>query len=118
LIIFWPLVDFSEAIVIGGSALALLDVVSRETQDCDVLDPEIPEDVARAALDFGREVSQTGHVLKAEWLNNGPDSLKHVLSTGWRGRLEKLYFGTALRLQTLGRSDLLKTKLFAYCDRG
>ncbi len=107
-----------EAVVIGGAALALLGVVTRETQDCDVLDPSIPESVALAALEFGREAIKNGHDLKEPWLNNGPESLKDVLPKGWRSRLEKLYFGKALSLHTLGRSDLLKSKLFAYCDRG
>ena len=107
-----------EAVVIGGAALALLGVVIRETQDCDVLDPTIPENVAQAALEFGREALKKGHDLKEHWLNNGPESLKDVLPKDWRLRLEKLYFGKALKLHTLGRSDLLKSKLFAYCDRG
>ncbi len=107
-----------EAVVIGGAALAILGVVSRETQDCDVLDPNVPEAVAKAALLFGRDALKKGHDLKENWLNNGPESLKDVLPKGWRLRLEKLYFGKALSLHTLGRSDLLKSKLFAYCDRG
>ena len=37
---------------------------------------------------------------------------------GWENRLQDSYTGAALHLKTLGRSDLLKTKPFAYCDRG
>lgn len=107
-----------EAVVIGGAALALLGVISRETQDCDVLDPNIPEDVAKAARKFGAEARKKGIDLKEDWFNNGPQSLKDVLPKGWQSRFEKLYFGKALSLHTLGRSDLLKSKLFAYCDRG
>lgn len=107
-----------EAVVIGGAALALLGIITRETQDCDVLDPNIPSAVAQAARDFGREASQKGEDLKRDWLNNGPASLKDVLPPGWQSRLEKLYVGKALLLHTLGRPDLLKSKLFAYCDRG
>ncbi|MBI3556656.1 MAG: hypothetical protein HY074_10370 [Deltaproteobacteria bacterium] len=107
-----------EAVVIGGSALALLGTITRETQDCDVLDPDIPDEVAKAAQEFSHEVRQKGRELKNEWLNNGPASLKDVLPKEWRSRLEKLYRGQALTLHTLGRSDLLKSKLFAYCDRG
>lgn len=107
-----------EAIVIGGAALSLLGVITRETQDCDVLDPNIPKVVAEAALEFGRDAMSRGHDLKEQWLNNGPESLKDVLPKGWRSRLQKLYFGKALSLHTLGRPDLLKSKLFAYCDRG
>ena len=56
--------------------------------------------------------------LWVNWLNNGPTSLVDILPVAWEARLQASYQGVALRLQTLGRSDLLKTKLFAYCDRG
>ena len=48
-----------EAIVIGGAALAILGVVSRETQDCDVLDPNIPLDIEKAAHEFSHEISKS-----------------------------------------------------------
>lgn len=35
-----------------------------------------------------------------------------------RARVERIFEGQALALDTLGRSDLLKSKLFALCDRG
>ncbi|MCG8556267.1 MAG: DUF6036 family nucleotidyltransferase [Proteobacteria bacterium] len=63
-----------EAVVIGGAALSLLGVVSRTTDDCDVLDPQIPESIREAARAFC--------------------------------------------LRTLGRLDLLCTKLVALVDRG
>lgn len=107
-----------ETIVIGGSALALLGIITHETQDCDVLDPGIPSDIAEAARQFTREIADEKQSLKEDWLNNAPESLKGILPKGWRVRLEKLYSGKALKLHTLGRSDLLKTKLFAFCDRG
>jgi hypothetical protein len=44
--------------------------------------------------------------------------LTEVLPEGWRLRAQPLFKGTALVLDTLGRADLLKTKLFALCDRG
>ena len=107
-----------DAVVIGGAALALLGVITRETQDCDVLDPSIPQDIADAARDFSHAVSKKGGDLKEDWLNNGPESLKRELPKDWKLRLKELYSGKALNLQTLGRADLLKTKLFAFCDRG
>lgn len=107
-----------NAVVIGGAALSILGVIARETQDCDVLDPEIPKDIEQAAKDFSRAYNNSGSSLRENWLNNGPVALKQILPSGWRFRLEVLYQGAALSLYTLGRSDLLKTKLFAYCDRG
>jgi hypothetical protein len=105
-----------EAIVIGGSALNLLGVLQRPTEDCDVLDPDIPPAVLAAAQAFAVE-----HGLDAAWLNSKAHDFVGVpgcLPEGWRGRLQPAYVGTALRLQTLGRHDLLCTKLVALVDRG
>ena len=44
--------------------------------------------------------------------------LADVLPGGWRLRLQVAFTGASLTLTTLGRADLLKTKLFALCDRG
>ena len=64
-----------DAVVIGGTALVLLEVVSRQTRDCDILDPQIPVDVADAAREFALDVRNGGEPLDDEWLNNGPSSL-------------------------------------------
>lgn len=107
-----------EAIVIGGAALACLGVITRETRDCDVLDPTIPLNIKQAAQEFALELKNIGLDLDEEWLNNGPESLKHLLPRGWQIRIVPIFDGQALSLSTLGREDMLKTKLFAYCDRG
>lgn len=107
-----------SAIVIGGTALALLGAINRPTRDCDVLDPAIPPTVAAAARRFALQQRTSGDPLADDWLNQGPATLAQVLPTGWRARVVELYTGQALRLQTLGRTDLLASKLFALCDRG
>ncbi len=107
-----------SGIVIGGTALALIGVVIRPTRDCDVLDPPIPVDVLTVAKRFASHRRNLGEALGDDWLNNGPASLTHVLPEGWRQRLVPAYAGRALILQTLGRRDLVATKLFALCDRG
>ncbi|MCG5055450.1 MAG: hypothetical protein KA712_20990 [Myxococcales bacterium] len=48
-----------------------------------------------------------------DWLNNGPMQLSDVLPTGWRERVQPIFQGQVLALSTLGRPDLLKSKLFA-----
>lgn len=106
-----------DAVVVGGAALALLGVTDRETRDCDVLDPDIPDEVLAAAKDFAAAQRANGTTLDESWLNNGPKDLKRTLPDGWATRLQPAYSGTALHLQTLGRRDLLATKLFAMCDR-
>lgn len=105
-----------KAVVIGGAALNLLRVIDRPTRDFDVLDPEIPEVVLTAAREFAS--SPDTPELEQEWLNNGPRQLTEVLPEGWRSRTQVVFTGAALQLSTLGRIDLLRTKLFALCDRG
>lgn len=109
-----------EAVVIGGAALNLLDVIDRPTKDCDVLDPLLPAPVAEAARAFAVDERTRGEILRDDWINNGPSSLVDVLPSGWRERIpvRPIFSGQAIVLRTLGRADLLKTKLFALCDRG
>jgi hypothetical protein len=107
-----------EAIVVGGSALALLGVTSRQTRDFDIISPELPPTILEAAKSFAREQRQLGVELLDDWLNNGPMQLGDVLPEGWRFRVVLAFEGKALVLHSLGRADLLKTKLFALCDRG
>ena len=58
-----------DAVVIGGVALALLGVGSRQTRDCDVLDPQIPREIADAAQEFAADVRKGGEQLDDDWLN-------------------------------------------------
>ncbi|HCF57692.1 MAG TPA: hypothetical protein DFS52_06825 [Myxococcales bacterium] len=107
-----------EAIVVGGFALALLGVTDRQTRDVDILQPELPEEIALAAREFAAHLRAQGVELADDWLNNGPTQLADVLPEGWSRRVRLALEGAALRLTVLGRADLLKTKLFALCDRG
>lgn len=107
-----------EGVAIGGSALVLMGVIQRLTRDVDVLVPALPAPIAEAAREFARDQRRAGHDLTDDWFNNGPMSLCDVLPAGWRARLSRIFDGRALVLDTLGRSDLLKSKLFALCDRG
>jgi hypothetical protein len=107
-----------EAIIVGGAALGLLGVICRETHDCDVIEPSLPEEVLAAAHRFATAERSRGASLKNSWLNNGPSSLTSILPAGWRDRLQRAFAGKAILLHTLARVDLLKTKLFALCDRG
>ena len=107
-----------EGVVIGGAALNLLGVVLRPTKDCDILYPELPGEIMAAARTFAAEVRRAGQPLADDWLNNGPASLAGQLQSGWQWRLQTCFTGGALRLRSLGREDLLCTKLFALCDRG
>lgn len=71
-----------------------------------------------AANDFAKQTQGSGERLDEGWLNNGPSSLTRLLPAGWELRLQSAFRGEAISLDCLGREDLLKTKLFALCDRG
>jgi hypothetical protein len=103
--------------VIGAAALIVLGVVSRVTADVDFLAPRIPEKVKDASRRFAKQYKGPESPLYEDWLNNGPESLIRDLPAGWDGRSVPLYSGRALQLRTLGRLDLLRSKLYAFCDR-
>lgn len=102
--------------IIGGAALIVMKVLDRVTQDIDCLDPKIPDEIKKASVEFA-EGRADDLALKENWLNNGPARLKLDLPKGWRMHVIQIYEGKHLRLYTLGRLDLLRSKLFAYCDR-
>ncbi|MCA3016733.1 MAG: hypothetical protein INH41_30485 [Myxococcaceae bacterium] len=98
-----------EAIVVGGSALALLGVTSRQTRDFDIIAPGLPPTILEAAKAFARMQRDLGLELLDDWLSNGPMQLGDVLPDGWRLRVVLAFEGKALVLHSLGRADLLKT---------
>ena len=102
-----------EAIVIGGAALNIMDIVSRKTKDVDLIDPKIPEEIKNASIEFSKRKPEIDH----NWLNNGPISIIKNLPRDWRQTLEIIFEGNALTLRTLSRINLIRTKLFAFCDR-
>jgi hypothetical protein len=105
-----------EAIIIGGAALNVMDVISRHTKDVDFLDPDIPQEIKKASEDFALKNPDLKLDSK-NWMNNGPKDLIRDLPEGWRNDLQKIYTGEALILWTLGRLNLLRTKLYACADR-
>ncbi len=107
-----------EGIVVGGAALNLLGIVWRATKDCDILHPTLPEEIQAAARAFAAERRRHGDALKDDWLNNGPAALAKQLPGAWEERVQLAFSGAALELRSLGREDLLRSKLFALCDRG
>jgi hypothetical protein len=107
-----------EAVVVGGAALNLLGVITRQTRDCDILHPALPPEVVAASRAFAAQVTAAGGNLKEDWLNNGPSSLAPLLPADWQLRLQEAFRGQVPVLRSLHRSDLLKSKVFALCDRG
>ncbi len=107
-----------QAVIVGGAALGLLGLTERQTRDVDVLIPDLSTAMLDASRSFARQQRKAGFHLDDDWLNNGRSSLKELLPDGWDGRLQVVFSGEAITMSTLGRSDLLRTKLFALCDRG
>lgn len=104
-----------EGTIIGGAALLVLQITDRQTKDVDCIYPPIPPEIKKASEDFADE--NDGLKIDSDWLNNGPQSILDNLPLDWGTRLRPLFNGKNLKLTTLGRPDLLKTKLFAFCDR-
>ena len=104
-----------EAVIIGGAALIVMEVVDRQTKGVDCLDPVIDARIKQASIEFAKKNPKLR--LQENWLNNGPASLKRELPQDWNTRIQEIYRGNALILTTLGRIDLLRSKLYAYCDR-
>lgn len=101
--------------MIGGGALIILDIIDRKTRDIDCLDPDIPTEIKNASRDFAAQHRE--FLLDPDWLNNGPETLKMDLPKDWQSRTQNLFSGKAVVLTSLGRDDVLKSKLFASCDR-
>jgi hypothetical protein len=93
-----------------------MDVISRQTKDVDFLDPAIPSEIKKASVEFAQKNADL-KLAPQEWINNGPESLKRDLPDGWRNDLQKIFQGKSITLWTLGRLNLLRTKLYACADR-
>jgi hypothetical protein len=114
-----------DLVVIGGSALLALGLVSRSTQDVDIvaltgsagLDEALPlpkplaDARARVARDFG---------LPEDWLNSeaARDMLRLGLPEGFTKRLTRREYGSSLTVRYASRFDQIHFKLHATVDRG
>lgn len=105
-------------VIIGGAALHALGYITRTTDDVDVLIPQVPRAIAAAAARFAALADSAP--TDGGWFNSKSYDFVGVpgcLPDGWRERLQPLLRGQALELHTLGRQDLLCTKLVALVDR-
>lgn len=105
-----------EAVVIGSGALTIMGFLQRQTVDIDVLDPKIPEKIMQLAEEFRVQKEKEEIYLIKNWINNGPDKLVLNLPKNWSSRTQLFFKGKVLTFMTLGRSDLLKDKLWGFCD--
>jgi len=101
-----------EIVICGGAALIALGIVSRETRDVDVLIPDLDPFLEEAAHKIAPRFQ-----LKSGWLNNGPRDLTKQLPREWRSNCTEVFRGKSLKILSIGRADLIRTKLYAACDR-
>lgn len=113
-----------ELVVIGGSGLLALGLVTRTTRDVDIvalleegmllqpqpLPPPLVEARDRVARDFG---------LDEAWLNAAPASLLDFgLPEGFVERLEARSYAASLKVHFASRLDQIHFKLYALVDQG
>lgn len=114
----------AELVVIGGSALLAVGLISRTTRDVDIvallsgqtlIEPRpLPTELVaardRVARDFG---------LPENWLNAAPaDLLDFGLPDGFVDRLERRDYGETLTVHFASRFDQIHFKLYAMVDQG
>ena len=114
----------TELVVCGGSALIAQHLVSRTTQDVDVVammaegnlvsaEP-LPEYLLKSSE---RVAEMMG--LPDDWLNNGPASQFTMgLPPGFAERLSRVQVGARLIVYYISREDQIYFKTFASVDRG
>ena len=98
--------------ICGCASLNLQGMTDRATQDVDVIAPEIDEILREASILTARKISAS-----EQWLNNGPELLADILPEGWKSRVVQVFRGKSLTVYSLGRADLLITKLDAMANR-
>jgi len=113
-----------DLVVIGGSALLALDLISRPTRDVDVValasdaglrsaEP-LPGPLAGAAALVARDFD-----LPADWLNSEPAGiLDFGLPGGFAERVECRAYGPYLTMRFASRFDQIHFKLYALVDQG
>jgi len=115
-------------VICGGTALAILGLVTRTTRDVDILGEAVTENeriIIRPFhsipewLDASARVVQRDFGLPDEWLNTGPSSqVEAGLPEGLERRLIERKYGTHLTLYFLDRVDQIYFKLYASIDSG
>lgn len=117
--------DAYDLVVIGGSALLALGLISRSTQDVDVVALAgddglyealpLPKPLASACRRVARDLD-----LPEDWLNSqaAADMLRLGLPQGFFDRLATRDYGAFLTVRYASRFDQIHFKLHAAVDRG
>jgi hypothetical protein len=112
-----------EVVAIGGSALLLLGLIERPTQDLDLIASVVAGaylklDDLPPALRETRDAVAAQLDLAPDWINTEPsDVMDHGLPDGFADRCVKQTYGS-LTLHLASRFDQICLKLHAAADRG
>lgn len=113
-----------ELVVVGGSALLALGLVTRSTKDVDVValrsGPILrPANPLPDPLLVARDRVARDFQIPADWLNDGPASLLTFgLPDGFLSRAQRDDCGSALTVWYASRLDQIHLKLSATVDQG
>jgi Nucleotidyltransferase of unknown function (DUF6036) len=113
-----------ELVVIGGSALLAIGLITRPTRDVDVVaflsdGVLVPPRPLPPALVAARDRVSRDFGLPEDWLNAAPaDLLEFGLPEGFVERLEVHEYGPALAVHFASRFDQIHLKLYAMVDQG
>lgn len=113
-----------ELVVVGGSALLALGLVTRPTQDVDVVALRADERLESISpfpqpLERARDRVARDFQLPTSWLNDGPAGLlRFGLPEGFLSRAERRDYGTGLTVWYASRFDQIHFKLYAAVDQG
>jgi hypothetical protein len=113
-----------DLVVVGGSALLALGLISRPTQDVDVVALTgarglLSADPLPDALIQARDRVARDFALPLTWLNSGPTALLDFgLPDGFEGRVSIRDYGPSLRVRFASRFDQVHLKLYALVDQG
>ncbi len=112
-----------EVVGIGGSALLLLGIIERPTQDLDLI-AEVESGIYLKLDELPPVLAQTRDAVAAhldlapDWINTGPsDVMDHGLPDGFADRCVKESYGS-LTLHLASRFDQICLKLHAAADHG
>jgi hypothetical protein len=118
--IVFPLLDHELAvyerlyrIVISGGAVIALSYNERRTNDVDVVMGDMNDEMTKAADVVGKQLK-----LKEGWLNKSAESFNADFGLGWENRLRDVYIGKHLIVSAIHEDDLIRSKYFAFLNRG